>query len=94
MYFQYIQWWIKARLQRMRYLRLREEIIRRQRAAEADLALRTVAVIKAQAFVRGWLVRRRVQRMHSAATYFQVIIFIFQFYLPTFSYFDITSHTR
>ena len=67
-----LQSWIRGRLQRMRYMRLRRWIVCLQRAGRVYMQRRVEAATTLQAAVRGWIRRRVVERQHNAAVLIRV----------------------
>ena len=63
---------MRAKLERVRYLRLLRSVCLVQRAGRAYLLRKQECVVKMQRVVRAWLARRRVVRLHSSATKIQV----------------------
>jgi hypothetical protein len=63
---------MRAKIQRMRYLRLLACVYKLQSAAKTYLARRNKAAIVLQTTVRVWLMRRQEVRRQRAATMIQV----------------------
>ena len=68
----YFQGWMRAKLERIRFLRLREATVTLQQVYRKHYQHRQRAAACLQAAVRGWLARRSVRRQHQAATAIQV----------------------
>ncbi|XP_076348317.1 abnormal spindle-like microcephaly-associated protein homolog [Tachypleus tridentatus] len=66
-----IQRWMRGRLQRLWFLRLRQNVILFQRAARIYLLTQEKAATVIQAKVRSWLVYRRLVKEQNAATVIQ-----------------------
>ncbi|CAH1785860.1 unnamed protein product [Owenia fusiformis] len=68
-----IQRWLRAKLERVHYLKLVRGVRQLQVVVRARLSHRNAAAITLQAAARVWLAKRQVSRMHKAATKIQCI---------------------
>ncbi|XP_072172217.1 abnormal spindle-like microcephaly-associated protein homolog [Diadema setosum] len=68
-----IQNWMRARLQRLAYLKLRTSTLVLQRAARCYLARKNMAATRLQSVARVWLARQHVKKMQSAALMMQAL---------------------
>lgn len=68
-----VQNWMRAKLQRLRYVKLRQSARILQRAARRYLAKKNAAATRLQSVARVWLARRYVQKMQSGALKLQAL---------------------
>ncbi|XP_054761637.2 abnormal spindle-like microcephaly-associated protein homolog [Lytechinus pictus] len=68
-----IQSWMRAKLQRLRFQKIRAATCILQRAARRYLIKKNVAATRLQSIARVWLAKRRIQKMHSAALKMQAL---------------------
>lgn len=67
-----IQTWMRAKLLRLRFQKLRAAALVLQRAAKQYLVRKNVAATRLQSVARVWLAKRQVRKMHAAALRMQV----------------------
>ncbi|XP_041471863.1 LOW QUALITY PROTEIN: abnormal spindle-like microcephaly-associated protein homolog [Lytechinus variegatus] len=68
-----IQRWMRAKLQRLRFQKIRAATCILQRATRRYLIKKNVAATRLQSVARVWLAKRRIQKMHSAALKMQAL---------------------